>query len=652
MKKSLLVSILFYLISTQILRAQETAYLGNNTISIAPDSSNALLRCLSITVNVPQYETGTLQTNTKAVQVERYDTLSKKWTAIGSAIIPTPINSSGTFYYMEIGTAMVRQMGKNLVLIYQDNKPLISGNPASTTLKIRKFTDKWTPLDSIVLPEATAKLVGFEVDKNNSGHFVFVSKSKAYYGKLNLNGFDGTQTLIPAETFTELKFTLTQAGEPQVLYSAFDSNDKSFGRVKKLTAGAWIKTGEAEMFFPGGSYSPFGFDNLSNACVIKSISPYSVSLLKITGNTVSQVGPEITLPYYSVNSFSVVFDKYGIPYVNYYYSTPNGGQPYSNMVKLVANKWIPFGSGNQAFNPVPVEFLVDPVKNHIYSIKKDGQYSFSYGTLSVYYQDSDIKLPSIDFTTIAPKIRTDAAFQLKAATDVTVPVYFYTQNPNLITVNGSTASITKLPDVLDSAVIYASVNATRKNYFNSVNQKVKVYPSSALIPSIASVQPSSGAAGTKIKIAGRNLAQATSVKFNGVPAEFTYSTDPLLRTTADGYLVVTVPEDATTGKIVIKTPYEVVESEFKFEIPDSPITGIDISENIELKVWSSEKKIYLKIRSAEAQIEITDLNGKIIMTGQTASPNTTIPMYNNPEGIYLVKVATRERVYMSKVMYQ
>jgi len=57
--------------------------------------------------------------------------------------------------------------------------------------------------------------------------------------------------------------------------------------------------------------------------------------------------------------------------------------------------------------------------------------------------------------------------------------------------------------------------------------------------------PSSGQEGTPVKILGTDLAGATSVTFNGTPADFAIASATLIETA--------VPPGATTGRIEVAT---------------------------------------------------------------------------------------------------
>lgn len=71
-------------------------------------------------------------------------------------------------------------------------------------------------------------------------------------------------------------------------------------------------------------------------------------------------------------------------------------------------------------------------------------------------------------------------------------------------------------------------------------------------------QPTSGGVGFPVKVLGSNLAGATSVTFNGVPATFTVVSHSLIRTA--------VPAGATTGSVQVKTPGGTLVSNVDFRV--------------------------------------------------------------------------------------
>ena len=71
--------------------------------------------------------------------------------------------------------------------------------------------------------------------------------------------------------------------------------------------------------------------------------------------------------------------------------------------------------------------------------------------------------------------------------------------------------------------------------------------------------PSVGRTGQRILILGNNLTGASSVTFNGTPAQF--------KVFSDTYLVALVPSGATTGTIQVTTPTGTLSSNVSFRVP-------------------------------------------------------------------------------------
>ncbi|MET4074790.1 IPT/TIG domain-containing protein [Hymenobacter sp. UYCo722] len=66
------------------------------------------------------------------------------------------------------------------------------------------------------------------------------------------------------------------------------------------------------------------------------------------------------------------------------------------------------------------------------------------------------------------------------------------------------------------------------------------------VPTLSSLSPATGTAGTTVMITGTNLTGATSVTFNGITATFTV--------TSNTQIMTSVPPGASTGNVVVTTP--------------------------------------------------------------------------------------------------
>jgi RNA polymerase sigma factor (sigma-70 family) len=75
---------------------------------------------------------------------------------------------------------------------------------------------------------------------------------------------------------------------------------------------------------------------------------------------------------------------------------------------------------------------------------------------------------------------------------------------------------------------------------------------------ITGLSPASGAAGTTVQIGGSRLEGATSVRFNGVAAEFTI--------VSDGQITARVPTGATSGPVTVVTPQGTATSSGSFSV--------------------------------------------------------------------------------------
>src|SRR5262249_26065974 len=77
-------------------------------------------------------------------------------------------------------------------------------------------------------------------------------------------------------------------------------------------------------------------------------------------------------------------------------------------------------------------------------------------------------------------------------------------------------------------------------------------------PTISGFSPSSGSSGTVVQVGGKNFTGATSVKFNGTPADFTV--------TSDGQITTRVPTGATSGTLTVTTSGGTVTSSGSFTV--------------------------------------------------------------------------------------
>lgn len=156
-----------------------------------------------------------------------------------------------------------------------------------------------------------------------------------------------------------------------------------------------------------------------------------------------------------------------------------------------------------------------------------------------------------------------------ATVTITGENFSATAAENLVSFNGVAATVVSATET--TLVVTVPEGATAGPIAVTVNGATGKSSASftPLNTSIASFTPESGVAGTTVTISGTNFSATASediVKFNGVQAEVTSAT-----TTA---LTVTVPAEATDGKITVTINGTVTTSANDFTIPETTITGM------------------------------------------------------------------------------
>ncbi len=91
-----------------------------------------------------------------------------------------------------------------------------------------------------------------------------------------------------------------------------------------------------------------------------------------------------------------------------------------------------------------------------------------------------------------------------------------------------------------------------------------------LAPFVKTV-PTMGNVGTTVIVLGNDLTSATSVTFNGIPAEFTVVSDTEITTT--------VPNGATTGSVEVTTPNGTLTSNMPFQVGFASTGGLGAFRN-------------------------------------------------------------------------
>jgi large repetitive protein len=126
--------------------------------------------------------------------------------------------------------------------------------------------------------------------------------------------------------------------------------------------------------------------------------------------------------------------------------------------------------------------------------------------------------------------------------------------------NGASASFTVTSDGLITAQVPSSatsgpVSVTTPNGTATSSASFTVTVPG---PSVSGFSPSSGVVGASIGIGGARFTGATSVKFNGVTASFTV--------TSDGWITAQVPSGATSGPVSVTTPNGTATSSGSFTV--------------------------------------------------------------------------------------
>ena len=123
--------------------------------------------------------------------------------------------------------------------------------------------------------------------------------------------------------------------------------------------------------------------------------------------------------------------------------------------------------------------------------------------------------------------------------------------PAAFTVNGPSQLFATVPNGATTGKITVTTPAGTATSFNT-------FAVTGAGPVITDLQPKSGQVGFAVTVAGVNLNGATSVTFNGVPAQFTVI--------SGNFIQAFVPAGATTGPVVVTTPNGTATSPFPFQV--------------------------------------------------------------------------------------
>jgi C1A family cysteine protease len=98
--------------------------------------------------------------------------------------------------------------------------------------------------------------------------------------------------------------------------------------------------------------------------------------------------------------------------------------------------------------------------------------------------------------------------------------------------------------------------------YTNANVCLKAYVQPVSPPAITGFVPTSGPVGTNVTVTGSGFAWATAVTFNGTPASFTAD--------SDRQITATVPDGATSGRIVVTTTGGTTTSATSFTVVPAP----------------------------------------------------------------------------------
>jgi uncharacterized repeat protein (TIGR03803 family) len=132
-----------------------------------------------------------------------------------------------------------------------------------------------------------------------------------------------------------------------------------------------------------------------------------------------------------------------------------------------------------------------------------------------------------------------------------------------ITTNGTLTTLHSFDDSDGADPQSAPVQATNGMFFGTTffagdGGFGSVYTLAMGLGPFVRTNPTSGNVGTKVTILGNNLADATSVTFNGTEATFKAS---------GTYITTTVPTGANTGTVEVVTPKTILKSNVDFRVP-------------------------------------------------------------------------------------
>jgi RNA polymerase sigma factor (sigma-70 family) len=166
---------------------------------------------------------------------------------------------------------------------------------------------------------------------------------------------------------------------------------------------------------------------------------------------------------------------------------------------------------------------------------------------------------SFTVTAAAPAIEGFSPGSGAAGSYVTVAGHGFTGTTavkfNGVSASFSVASDTQLYAAVPSGATSGPISVTTPN---GTAASAGTYTVTSPKPEISGMSPGSGPVGSSVSIGGHHFTGATSVKFNGVAASFTVS--------SDGLITAVVPAGASSGPISVTTPSGTATSSTSFTV--------------------------------------------------------------------------------------
>ena len=200
--------------------------------------------------------------------------------------------------------------------------------------------------------------------------------------------------------------------------------------------------------------------------------------------------------------------------------------------------------------------------NQIYSLVVTGGQNVETNPAPVVTLDSPAN-STVLLTNVAVNLAATATDKtIGGGTGVVASVQFFSGSTLLGTDTNAPYTLSWTPPTPGSYALTAVATDTEGAATTSAVVNIDVLSGNGT-PSISSFSPTSGISGDKITITGTNFSAVSSVKFNGVDAQFTV--DSLTSITA------TVPATATTGTITVTTSNGVATTAGQFSIVQNPV---------------------------------------------------------------------------------